>query len=108
MELALDAKIDGSLSIEKKRKTFVKRLTRDLKDHQKNMNAVAKEMYALKLTLPENRPAPKSPKLDPTFIKAKKMSAEFGNVSKEARLAWEGVEEIASWFGKCHGRGHDY
>jgi len=74
----------------------VKRLTKDLKDHQKHMNDVAREMQALKLAAPENRPAPKSPQLDAALSKAKAMSAEFGNASKEAKLAWEEVEEIAS------------
>ena len=74
----------------------VQRLTKDLKNHQKHMNDVAKEMQALKLAAPENRPAPKSPALDAALTKAKQMSAEFGNASKEARLAWETVEEIAS------------
>lgn len=74
----------------------VKRLTKDLKDHQKHMNSVAKEMQALKLAAPENRPAPKSPELDAALSRAKRMSAEFGNTSQEARLAWEEVEEIAS------------
>jgi CP12 domain len=75
---------------------IVKRLTHDLKDHQKHMNDVAKEMLALKLAPPENRPAPKSPELDAALSRAKQMSAEFGNTSQEARLAWEEVEEIAS------------
>ena len=74
----------------------VKRLTKDLKDHQKHMNDVAKELQALKITPPENRPAPKSPQLDAALTKAKAASVEFGNASKEARLAWEEVEEIAS------------
>lgn len=74
----------------------VQRLTKDLKDHQKHMNDVAKEMQALKLIAPENRPAPKSPQLDAALSRAKQMSTEFGNTSQEARLAWEEVEEIAS------------
>jgi hypothetical protein len=74
----------------------VQRLTKDLKDNQKHMEDVAKEMQALKLTAPENRPAPKSPELDAAIKKAKQASEEFGNKSKEAQLAWETVEEIAS------------
>ncbi|KAL3937560.1 MAG: hypothetical protein SGARI_002077 [Bacillariaceae sp.] len=74
----------------------VQRLTKDLKDHQKHMNDVAKEMQALKLQAPENRPAAKSPQLDAAVTKAKQASQECGNSSKEAQLAWETVEEIAS------------
>ena len=74
----------------------VQRLTKDLKDHQKHMNDVAKEMQALKLQAPENRPAPKSPALDAAVKAAKQASQDFGPKSKEAQLAWETVEEIAS------------
>ena len=74
----------------------VERLTKELKGHQKHMNDVAKEMQALKLTPPDQRPAPKSPKLDAAVKDAKAASEKFGSKSEEARLAWETVEEIAS------------
>ncbi|KAL3904029.1 MAG: hypothetical protein SGARI_005114 [Bacillariaceae sp.] len=74
----------------------VQRLTKDLENHQKYMNDVAREMAALKIEAPESRPAPKSPELDAALTKAKQMSEEFGNKSQEAKLAWEVVEEIAS------------
>ena len=74
----------------------VQRLTKDLKKAQKHMKDVANQLQALKISPPENRPAPKSPVLEKALQNAKSVSAEFGNKSPEARLAWEDVEEIAS------------
>ena len=74
----------------------VQRLTADLEGHQKHMADFAKELQALKLTPPEQRPAPKSPQLDAAVQQAKELSLAFGNTSEEARLAWETVEELAS------------
>ena len=74
----------------------VQRLTKDLKKAQKHMSDVATQLQALKIQQPENRPAPQSPALQKALEKAKSVSAEYGNKSQEARLAWEDVEEIAS------------
>jgi len=67
-----------------------------LQDKQHLMNDIATELAAIKLAPTKEKPKPKIPGLLASKIKARAMSKNFGNESKEAKLAWEEVEEIAS------------
>eukprot|EP00539_Tryblionella_compressa_P018201 CAMPEP_0178865326 /NCGR_PEP_ID=MMETSP0747-20121128/4362_1 /TAXON_ID=913974 /ORGANISM="Nitzschia punctata, Strain CCMP561" /LENGTH=218 /DNA_ID=CAMNT_0020532129 /DNA_START=121 /DNA_END=773 /DNA_ORIENTATION=+ len=49
----------------------------------------------VKLAVPEMKAAPASPKLQAALAEAKKVTAEKGIDSAEARVAWDAVEEIA-------------
>jgi len=50
----------------------------------------------VKLAVPEMKAAPASPKLQAALAEAKKVTAEKGIDSAEARVAWDAVEEIAA------------
>ena len=77
----------------------------ELYNIQKMMTAQAEDKQKLKLVdvlknvklnKPEAAKASSSPKLTEALEEAKKATADFGIASKEARLAWETYEEVAS------------
>lgn len=62
----------------------------------REMRAVAEEMRSIRLEEVEPEPAKDSPALRAAVAEAKATSDKFGATSKEARVAWDNVEEIAS------------
>mmetsp|Transcript_1164 Transcript_1164/g.1902 ORF Transcript_1164/g.1902 Transcript_1164/m.1902 type:complete len:206 (-) Transcript_1164:109-726(-) len=57
---------------------------------------LATEIKAVKVAAPVSKPASDSPALRTALDEAREASEKFGKTSKEAVLAWETVEEIAS------------
>jgi CP12 domain len=72
------------------------RLLQESKPKLDMMKSLATEMKAIKLTVKQSTPAPDSPALQSALKEAKQAEAEFGKGSKEAAVAWDAVEEIAS------------
>jgi hypothetical protein len=67
---------------------------------QSNTVTALKEMVSevkkVKLTVPETKPGKPSPQLKVALAEAKRITAEMGVESAEARMAWETVEEISA------------
>mmetsp|Transcript_45132 Transcript_45132/g.130315 ORF Transcript_45132/g.130315 Transcript_45132/m.130315 type:complete len:216 (-) Transcript_45132:124-771(-) len=66
------------------------------KDEEKKKLKFVDVLKNVKLTSAKPSKARHSPELEAALEAAKKATAEFGATSKEARLAWEDYEEIAS------------
>lgn len=66
------------------------------RDNQQLMQDVASELKAIKLSPPAKQPAPRIPGLWDSKLKARAITQQCGPSSREAQLAWEEVEEIAS------------
>mmetsp|Transcript_14205 Transcript_14205/g.20948 ORF Transcript_14205/g.20948 Transcript_14205/m.20948 type:complete len:221 (+) Transcript_14205:135-797(+) len=60
------------------------------------VKSLAQEIQAVKISKPSSSPSADSPALREALAAAKSASEEHGSDSKEAALAWEAVEEIAS------------
>jgi glycerol-3-phosphate dehydrogenase len=60
------------------------------------LKAMVETVKKVKLAVPETKAGPASPQLQAALAEAKKITAEKGLDSSEARVAWATVEEIAS------------
>ncbi|KAG7354650.1 CP12 domain containing protein [Nitzschia inconspicua] len=60
------------------------------------LKEMVSEVKKVKLTIPEVKPGMPSPQLQVALAEAKKITAEKGIDSPEARVAWETVEEISA------------
>jgi len=61
-----------------------------------SVKSLAKEINAIKMANPEIKAGADSPTLRKALAVAQKATEKYGATSKEAKLAWEDVEELAA------------